>query len=86
MRYIGKCKRCNYVVSQTDVTLFKDAMVGHMEKSHKLDYDIIQISLIPLKDFEEFFTITRIRDSWVAGQLKVAMLSPVFWSAYRKGK
>jgi hypothetical protein len=85
MRYIGKCKRCNYIVSKTDVTLFKDAMVEHMEKSHKIDYDIIEISSITLKDFEDFFTITRVKDRWIAEQLKIAFLSNVFWKAYRKG-
>jgi len=84
MRYVGKCKRCGFVVSADEVVAFKDQMATHLSKSHGLDYGF-EVADIRLDDFGELFTITRIRDSWVAEQLKIAFLSKGFWKYYRKG-
>jgi len=84
MRYEGKCKRCGFVVSAGNVVTFKDQMDSHLYKSHQFDLGC-EVADIRLDDFGELFTITRIRDSWIAEQLRIAFLSKVFWKAYRQG-
>jgi len=84
MRYVGKCKRCGFVVSADELVTFKDQMDSHLYKSHRLDYGF-EVADIRLDDFGELFTITRIMDCWIAEQLRIAFLSKVFWKAYRQG-
>jgi len=80
MLYVGKCKECSFIVSAEDYISFKQEMATHLEKSHKLDIGFTFD--IPLKDFDSF-SIMRIRNNFVAVNLRVAMMTKSFWRTQR---
>jgi len=80
MLYIGQC-RCGFQVYSTDCTAFKRLMAGHRNKSHGEDY--LFVSQIPLKDFNEIFWITRVRDPEVVKVTLGVIGNRGYWKAIR---
>jgi len=66
----------------TDVKLLKELISDHAEKSHKLAMPLF-ISETPIKDFEEFANIVRIRNPTDILMIKQAVKSPQFWNVFR---
>jgi hypothetical protein len=66
----------------SDVKLIKESIADHAEKSHKLEMPLLT-SDTPIKDFEEFTSIVRVRNPTDILMLKQSVKSPQFWNAFR---
>jgi hypothetical protein len=66
----------------SDVKLIKQEIADHAERSHKLEMPL-SVSDSPLKDFEEFANIVRIRNRTDILMLKQSVKSPQFWNTFR---
>jgi hypothetical protein len=66
----------------TDVKLIKQRIADHAEKSHKLEMPL-SVSETPIKDFEEFANIVRVRNRTDILMLKQSVKSPQFWNTFR---
>jgi len=64
------------------VGLIKEYIANHVERSHKLEMPL-SVSEIPIKDFEEFATILRIKNRTDVLMLKQSVKSPQFWNTFR---
>lgn len=66
----------------SDVKLIKERIADHYCRSHKLDMPLFP-SEIPIKDYEDFATILRIRKATDILMIKQSVKSPQFWNAFR---
>jgi len=82
MLYLAVCRCCNFLMTASAVGLIKELISDHAERSHKLVMPL-SVSEIPIKDFEEFANIVRIRNPTDILMLKQVVKSPQFWNAFR---
>ena len=66
----------------SDVKLIKESIADHVERSHKLEMPMFT-SETPIKDFEEFANIVRVRNPTDILMLKQSVKSPQFWNTFR---
>jgi len=82
MLCLAVCRCCNFLMVASDVGLIKELIADHAEGSHKLEMPL-PVSQIPIKDFEEFANIVRVRNRTDILMLKQSVKSPQFWNAFR---
>jgi len=82
MLYLAVCRCCNFLMVASDVGLIKELISDHAEGSHKLEMPL-SVSETPIKDFEEFANIVRVRNPTDILMIKQAVKSPHFWNAFR---
>lgn len=81
MLYVGFCKNCDYIVSASDITLFKQSCATHL-KQHKIDFGCF-VANISLKDFSDVFRIKRMTKEKVIRTLKALLKNPKYYDFYR---
>lgn len=84
MLYLAKCKSCNHLIVSEEILDVKSGVATHLNKSH--GGDIIFVVDIPLSDFKDSFTISRIRDAETIGWIKLAMKNNTFYDFFRNAR
>jgi len=82
MLYLAVCRSCNFLMLSRDVGLIKELISDHAERSHKIEMPL-SVSQTPLKDFEEFAKILRVKNPSDILMIKQSVKSPQFWNAFR---
>ena len=81
MLYLAKCKSCNHLTVSEDILNVKSSLASHLNKSHGGDF--IFVVDIPLSDFQDSFTISRIRDAETIRWIRLAMKNNALWDFFR---